>query len=36
MIDKYRAVLGNVASSTRPLVEKTQVFETMTSGLEDV
>lgn len=36
MIAKYKSVASNVATSTKPLVEKTEVFKTMTSGLEDV
>lgn len=36
MISKYHSVLGNIATSSRPLVENTEVFKTMTSGLEDL
>jgi hypothetical protein len=36
MLAKYKSVASNIASSSKPLVEKTEVFKTMTSGLEDI
>ena len=36
LIAKYKSVSGNIAQSSKPLVENTEVFKTMTAGLEDI